>query len=536
MLSLRPHKRNFRVFQGGIALVLLACFIVPAQLRPANFPTDDGYFYFQVAYNVAEGHGSTFHDITATNGYHPLWMLLCVPVFLVCGSHKLIALHVIIGLQQLLFVGIAYLFYRVCVMLALSYWVLALPFLTSAFLATAMYGSEAHVNGLMLVLALFLFIVALQHDRPRVWMGLGMVLGLCFLARLDNVFFMGSLVLFGVVWRWNGSIRDAVVRLACLVVPILLVGVPYLLYNLVHFGHVNTISGAIKSTFPVPGFYLRSLGALGKVVMVGSLTALVYVLRLPAESLARRLILVQATGVLLHGAYFVLFMDTVMLTWYYVAGILNLCLLIALVAEGVVPVVKRLAGRPVTRGLMTAAVVLSTLVGSMRAWSDYFNPDARGVYPFQFAHVAHTKWENELGLWLKENLPPDGRVLVPGWVGALGYFSDLGILPSDGLVNDYTYNEKVVAHGILSYLAEKKVAYVLAPSAVGTVPEPYTFRQIDRGDGTLRADIYAPIGRDLVGSLLLGGENLVVDLNAALRHPSMPPVAIWAVQPWSAIE
>ena len=38
---------------------------------------DDAFYYFQIARNLATGHGSTFDGIHLTNGYHPLWLLLC---------------------------------------------------------------------------------------------------------------------------------------------------------------------------------------------------------------------------------------------------------------------------------------------------------------------------------------------------------------------------------------------------------------------------------------------------------------------------
>ena len=59
-------------------ILLMAVLILPAQFVPPNFFQDDSYFYLQVASNIAAGHGSTFHTITPTNGYHPLWMAFCV--------------------------------------------------------------------------------------------------------------------------------------------------------------------------------------------------------------------------------------------------------------------------------------------------------------------------------------------------------------------------------------------------------------------------------------------------------------------------
>ena len=44
--------------------------------------TDDAFYYFQIARNLAEGKFSTFDGgITRTNGYHPLWLFLITPFY-----------------------------------------------------------------------------------------------------------------------------------------------------------------------------------------------------------------------------------------------------------------------------------------------------------------------------------------------------------------------------------------------------------------------------------------------------------------------
>ena len=45
------------------------------------YSSDDGFLYFQVARNLAAGHGFTFDGINPTNGFHPLWLLLITPIF-----------------------------------------------------------------------------------------------------------------------------------------------------------------------------------------------------------------------------------------------------------------------------------------------------------------------------------------------------------------------------------------------------------------------------------------------------------------------
>ena len=59
---------------------MLARFDLVNLLRDVN--KDDAFYYFQIAYNLAEGKFSTFDGgITQTNGYHPLWLFLITPFY-----------------------------------------------------------------------------------------------------------------------------------------------------------------------------------------------------------------------------------------------------------------------------------------------------------------------------------------------------------------------------------------------------------------------------------------------------------------------
>ena len=71
--------------------VLFACAAAPVLAwRSTGFPNlfleDDAYFYLQIAWNIGTGHGSTFDGLTITNGYHLLWMgLLSVLAWVVAS-------------------------------------------------------------------------------------------------------------------------------------------------------------------------------------------------------------------------------------------------------------------------------------------------------------------------------------------------------------------------------------------------------------------------------------------------------------------
>jgi hypothetical protein len=76
------------------------------------FTRDDAYYYFKVAQNISEGHGSTFDGINRTNGYHPLWMLVCIPIFALARFDLILPLRILLFVMSGLSVATAILLYR----------------------------------------------------------------------------------------------------------------------------------------------------------------------------------------------------------------------------------------------------------------------------------------------------------------------------------------------------------------------------------------------------------------------------------------
>ena len=77
------------------------------------FTRDDAYYYFKVAQNISEGNGSTFDGMNLTNGYHPLWMLVCIPIFALARFDLVLPLRVLMVVMALLSAGTAVILFRV---------------------------------------------------------------------------------------------------------------------------------------------------------------------------------------------------------------------------------------------------------------------------------------------------------------------------------------------------------------------------------------------------------------------------------------
>src|SRR6476660_5739494 len=95
-----------------MGISLYAAFSDSQNLSWRWFTRDDAYYYFKVAQNISEGHGSTFDGLNPTNGYHPLWMLVCIPIFALARFDLFLPLRVLLLVMGGLSGATAVLFYR----------------------------------------------------------------------------------------------------------------------------------------------------------------------------------------------------------------------------------------------------------------------------------------------------------------------------------------------------------------------------------------------------------------------------------------
>jgi len=191
-------KRTRISFEAGlIILSLLFHFYMifsPADSLVNWYTSDDAFYYFQVARNVANGLGATFDGINLTNGFHPLWMLVCIPVFSLAQFDLFLPLRLLALISAALNTAAGILLYRL-LKKYLSQGVAALTaliwvFTPSIHLVIVQRGLETSISAFFLVLLLFL--ANRWRDESALPLKklilLGLVAGLAILARLDNVF------------------------------------------------------------------------------------------------------------------------------------------------------------------------------------------------------------------------------------------------------------------------------------------------------------------------------------------------------------
>ena len=170
ILSAPAHNAAFALFIGGIlaygaafAWYMLDRFDLVNLVCDVN--RDDAFYYFQIAWHLAEGKFSTFDcGLTRTNGYHPIWLFLITPFYWVFD--KVEALFAIKAFEVMLVAGGVALVAGAARVARLP-WVLLFAALPALYRQPALFlGMEAAAA--LFVLCLFLLAVCLfARDAAR---------------------------------------------------------------------------------------------------------------------------------------------------------------------------------------------------------------------------------------------------------------------------------------------------------------------------------------------------------------------------------
>jgi len=160
-----------KLFEILLIVAIMAGAFYAAFSDAHNFPNrwftrDDAYYYFKVAQNISEGLGSTFDGVNLANGYHPLWLLINIPIFALARFDLVLPLRILLVLMGAIHAATAILLYRLVSrvlsqtvgMLIASFW----AFNAFIYATVAQFGLETGITAFSLVFFLY---VAEQYER-----------------------------------------------------------------------------------------------------------------------------------------------------------------------------------------------------------------------------------------------------------------------------------------------------------------------------------------------------------------------------------
>jgi len=420
--------------------------------------TDDTFYYLTIARNAVEGAGFTFDGIAPTNGFHPLWMALILPIVRAIPDDIAIV-HGVLTLSAILDTLSVYLLYRICLDLTSRPFVArttaALYACTPLLLSNAgpMNGLETACNVASLLLLLRVHIMLLgRHDLSlRDVLAYGVVTGLALLARTDNIVLVVLLYLHGLLIGRRGRLFGSLAVASLLLLP-------WMLWSWSAVGTVFQTSGVSIGYFARRSFEAMGWGTMDYAVqfaknlaavlwyapiahapivtvpLLGAATVVSVVARLRTipVPVQRELPLDRRRGLLLVlVASIVLFLLVqtarlgYMRSWYYLSTLPAAMILFSVLIDDGLCVLERLRPRrlPVVRGGVVVIAVVAVAVGVAARWGG-------GTGETEKYLVARA---------LNSRIPSGAR--IGAWnSGLYGFFFHRGtVVNLDGVANNRVY-------------------------------------------------------------------------------------------------
>jgi hypothetical protein len=238
----------------GFSLLLrLAIAWLPAERSFALTVPDDGYYYFTIASNIAQGQGVTFDGLAPTNGFHPLWMALITPFWWIARKPDTLPVHLALTLGAVFSIPTAIGIWRLGDSLQLPGKWMGVGLLAFAWnpynIAASVNGLETSVSALLFVWSLLACWQVRQSTFPtkNQWLLLATLWSLLLLARTDYAIVILPCAL-DLAWKQRHCLRNVWVA------PVAaLIWLPWLAWNWATFASFAQVSG---NAYP---YYLHAI-------------------------------------------------------------------------------------------------------------------------------------------------------------------------------------------------------------------------------------------------------------------------------------
>lgn len=446
-------KNYIYLFIAASFSLLIGLFFVWQPIpKLLNYAADDAFYYLQIARNTAKGMGISFDGISATNGFHPLYWLFLVLLFI--ASPDTLELNTHLALTFCLLTGLGS----------------AVPlFLSSRKLWGSLAGEITSVSWLLCPWVLFILVKGVEtgfymffaswsvylyilyknhgvvENSTLYALTTGLLLGFTFLARSDGIFLVAAIALDQIL-IWNGKNKFTIDTLTMkklvdwlwMAGSFTIVLLPWLLWNYKNFKSVIQVSGQAV-------YWHNSYNLNGNASLIIIICAIIMLIRI--IFLTNTFILTSTIGGIFIGGkkrfdkqeikpvlflfYYAFFLFSFygwylkhFQIWYFAPFLLIFAILLG---SRYHRLCKKQENFVCRYWLPRKIAVISLLIGlgiGIGLWTSL----PWGYYPAQPAGYKIAKW-------LLNNTHPNER--IGAWnSGIIGYFSDRHVINLDGVVNN----------------------------------------------------------------------------------------------------
>lgn len=392
------------------------------------------------------GRGVSTDGEVWANGFHPLWMVVLLPVFAIFRGDPETPVHVALTISAITTSASGALLYLIARRLAIaapvSLAATALYLLHPTVVFMSANGMETGLNVSIFVLLLYTLVVAWQAPSGRSFALASAAAGLLVLSRTDYLFVAGAVV-FSLFLRWRPP--SAVVALGA---PAPALVLPWFIWNVAVFGSpVQVSAGAVPyvehhallggtasfgqrahhayaiarsdALTRIPHFYF-AVDATSTRLAVAFIAGLLTLAALSAfrrRQLREPLLLIGVPAAALVVQFAVhAGIRWYVREWYFIPLFPLLALLIALLVDA--------AARSAKASIVALALVAAVLAGTVAKAATTYRD---GWYPVQLDMLAASRW-------IDGHTAPDARVGSFN-SGLVGYFDRRTTVNLDGVMN-----------------------------------------------------------------------------------------------------
>ncbi len=241
----KPKTDVWGILLVGVALAARLVFAWGSLKNPVFAQHDDAFYYYKIAWNIVHGNGICFTPGIPTNGFHPLWLLMLLPIYAIVPKNELnLPIHIASTITAVAITIAIYIIYR---LLRERYpkapaWLVALILGVFAINPNILYhqmcGMETGFSLLPFAVAIYTHHKLIQGGENygknfRWWVAANIVL---LWLRIDFAIIVWLLNIH-LLWRWRSK------RLIPYLVLINASVLPWVLWCKLRFGHWVPISG-----------------------------------------------------------------------------------------------------------------------------------------------------------------------------------------------------------------------------------------------------------------------------------------------------
>ncbi len=446
---------------------------------------DDAFFYFGIAKNIAAGKGATFDGSIMTNGFHPIYALLLVPIFWLSPGNPGIPVHVALTILSVFNVLTGYIISltvrkiagQVAGLFGAFLWLFN-PFV----ILIALSGVEVGVAAFFISLCIYVHLEERKADRvslPKMVL-LGFLTALAVLSRVDAVFIFITIALdlWYLSYQKGKSLFRSLSQPALYCAVTLLALVPWFFWNLYHFGTIRQISGVTLPNIAHNMYLMKhktylSLSFLKtelffmkvwieNIIRFSGGIGLFVILFIFFIISARKNLATKISGILekikpLHFAllssiflvfFYALYFWGWLRPWYYLPVMLIVTIYIGSIVghtfESFLHIRAKMAKMTIPVFVLFLICTIYFSYQGMNAWRN-------GLFPFQ-------KQLYDSAVWLRENTPENSEIGAIS-AGIYGYMTERTI-DLAGVVNEEAYRA-MREKRIFAYLQEKQIDYLV---------------------------------------------------------------------------